>query len=197
MSRQVPEYSFTARYAPEAESPTTHELPEAIREITDIFASLGFHRARYPEVEWDWYAFEGLNMAENHPARDEWETFFVESLENKKYGRGVLTPHTSSGQLREMEKYSSVSILLDAWSAERAGGSGKAFCWEWAGEARKKRDFILSGGLNPMNVYQAVQRLKPVGVDVCSGVEQIPGKKDLWKMIDFVKEVKRADDSTR
>ncbi|MBU1208171.1 MAG: phosphoribosylanthranilate isomerase [Proteobacteria bacterium] len=103
----------------------------------------------------------------------------------------------SIDSLREMEKYSSVSILLDAWSAERAGGSGKAFCWEWAGEAWKKRDFILSGGLNPMNVYQAVQRLKPVGVDVCSGVEQIPGKKNLWKMIDFVKEVKRADGSTR
>ena len=103
----------------------------------------------------------------------------------------------SIDSLREMEKYSSVSILLDAWSAERAGGSGKAFCWEWAGETWEKRDFILSGGLNPMNVYQAVQRLKPVGVDVCSGVEQIAGKKDSGKMIDFVKEVRRADGSTR
>ncbi len=83
-----------------------HLVTEAIREITSIFTSLGFHRARYPEVEWDWYAFEGLNMAENHPARDEWETFFIEDLESEKYGKGVLTPHTSSGQLREMEKYS-------------------------------------------------------------------------------------------
>ncbi|MGB9637271.1 MAG: phenylalanine--tRNA ligase subunit alpha, partial [Microgenomates group bacterium] len=83
-----------------------HLVSEAIAEISAIFARLGFHRARYPEVEWDWYAFEGLNMAENHPARDEWETFFIDKLENKKYGRGILTPHTSSGQLREMEKYS-------------------------------------------------------------------------------------------
>ena len=82
-----------------------HLVTEAIREITSIFTGLGFHRARYPEAEWDWYAFEGLNMAENHPARDEWETFFIENLENKKLGKGVLTPHTSSGQLREMEKY--------------------------------------------------------------------------------------------
>lgn len=103
----------------------------------------------------------------------------------------------SIDSLRAMEKYSSVSILLDAWSAEMAGGSGKAFCWEWAEEARKKRGFILSGGLNSMNVYQAIKKLRPVGVDVCSGVEQIPGKKDLWKMIDFVKEVKRADGATR
>lgn len=82
-----------------------HLVTEAIREISTIFESLGFQRSRYPEVEWDWYAFEGLNMAENHPARDEWETFFIEDLENEKYGKGILTPHTSSGQLREMEKY--------------------------------------------------------------------------------------------
>jgi len=81
-----------------------HLVTEAIREITTIFASIGFRRVRYPEVEWDWYAFEGLNMAPNHPARDEWETFFIENLSNSKYGKGVLTPHTSSGQLREMEE---------------------------------------------------------------------------------------------
>jgi len=80
-----------------------HLVTEAIREISTIFSRLGFHRTRHPEVEWDWYAFEGLNMPKNHPARDEWETFFIENLENKKYGRAVLTPHTSSGQLREME----------------------------------------------------------------------------------------------
>lgn len=82
-----------------------HLITQAISEITAIFTSLGFHRARYPEVEWDWYAFEGLNMAANHPARDEWETFFIEKLVNEKYGKGILTPHTSSGQLREMEIY--------------------------------------------------------------------------------------------
>jgi len=80
-----------------------HLVTEAISEITSIFASLGFRRTRYPEVEWDWYAFEGLNMRKNHPARDEWETFFIENLENEKMGRGILTPHTSSGQIREME----------------------------------------------------------------------------------------------
>jgi len=90
-----------------------HLVSEAISEITAIFSQLGFHRARYPEVEWDWYAFEGLNMAENHPARDEWETFFIENLENEKYGKGILTPHTSSGQLREMEKYAPPLRMLN------------------------------------------------------------------------------------
>ena len=81
-----------------------HVITQAIGEITDIFEKIGFQRVRYPEVEWDWYAFEGLNMPPNHPARDEWETFFIKDLFNKKYGRGVLTPHTSSGQLRQMEQ---------------------------------------------------------------------------------------------
>src|SRR4030043_290095 len=103
----------------------------------------------------------------------------------------------SLDRLRDVEKYPSVAILLDTWSADRAGGTGKTFPWEWAKEAQGKRDIILSGGLNPANVYQAIQEVRPAGGDVCSGVEQIPGKKDLLKMIDFVKEVRRADASTR
>jgi len=90
-----------------------HLITEAITEISSIFASLGFHRARYPEVEWDWYSFEGLNMSENHPARDEWETFFIDGLTNEKYGKGILTPHTSSGQLREMERYTPPLRMLN------------------------------------------------------------------------------------
>ncbi|MFA5047679.1 MAG: phenylalanine--tRNA ligase subunit alpha [Patescibacteria group bacterium] len=82
-----------------------HLVTEAIREISSIFEKIGFQRERYPEVEWDYYAFEALNMPSDHPARDEWETFFIDRLPiNKKYGQRILTPHTSSGQVREMEK---------------------------------------------------------------------------------------------
>lgn len=82
-----------------------HLVTQTIEEITTIFARIGFRRVRYPEVEWDWYAFGGLNFPENHPARDEWETFFIANLYHGKLGRGLLTPHTSSGQLREMENH--------------------------------------------------------------------------------------------
>ena len=74
-----------------------HLITQAIREISVIFERIGFVRRRYPEIETDWYAFEGLNMPLDHPARDEWETFFITD-------KIVLTPHTSSGQLREMER---------------------------------------------------------------------------------------------
>jgi len=80
-----------------------HLISQTIQEITHVFEKIGFQRVRYPEAEWDWYAFEGLNMPKNHPARDEWETFFIDGLQNQKYGRGILTPHTSSGQIRQME----------------------------------------------------------------------------------------------
>jgi phenylalanyl-tRNA synthetase alpha chain len=79
-----------------------HLITEAIEKISEIFERIGFERMRYPEVEWDYFAFESLNMPKEHPARDEWETFFIEVPENPKYGKMVLTPHTSNGQVREM-----------------------------------------------------------------------------------------------
>ena len=81
-----------------------HLVTSAMEEITSIFDKIGFSRVRYPEVEFDWYAFGALNFPENHPARDDWETFFVDLPTDPKKGAILLTPHTSSGQIREMEK---------------------------------------------------------------------------------------------
>ena len=89
-----------------------HPLTETIEEISKIFGRIGFERARYPEVEWDYFAFEALNMPKGHPARDEWETFFVDTPENSTYGKMVLTPHTSSGQVREMLRVKSPLIRM-------------------------------------------------------------------------------------
>ena len=83
-----------------------HLTSQAIEEITGIFERIGFSRVRHPEIDWDWYAFESLNIPKGHPARDEWETFFVADgkkiAENEK-GKIVLTPHTSNAQVRQME----------------------------------------------------------------------------------------------
>lgn len=79
-----------------------HLVSYAIDEINSIFEKIGFIRMSYPEIEWEWFSFEGLNMPANHPARDDFETFFIDIQAHEKYGKMVLTPHTSSGQLREM-----------------------------------------------------------------------------------------------
>ncbi len=89
-----------------------HLVTQAIREITSVFSRIGFERLRYPEVEWDYFAFEALNMPKTHPARDEWETFFVDAPENSKYGKIVLTPHTSNGQVREMLRVKTPPIRM-------------------------------------------------------------------------------------
>ena len=79
-----------------------HLVTTAVEEITKIFGRLGFIRMSYPEVEWEYFSFEALNMPPNHPARDDFETFFIQNEPHKEYGKMVLTPHTSSGQIREM-----------------------------------------------------------------------------------------------
>lgn len=81
-----------------------HLITQAMEEITSIFDKIGFTRVRYPEVEWDYYAFTALNFPENHPARDDWETFFTTEQTDSEKGQVILTPHTSSGQVREMER---------------------------------------------------------------------------------------------
>lgn len=81
-----------------------HLVTQAIEEISQIFKKLGFVRLEYREVEWEYFSFEALNMPKGHPARDDFETFFIEASENAKYGKMVLTPHTSSGQIREMQR---------------------------------------------------------------------------------------------
>lgn len=91
---------------------TLHPVTHAIDEITRIFNSIGFTRVRYPEVDWDYYAFESLNMPASHPARDEWETFFIDTPAHQKFGKVVLTPHTSNGQVREMHRLEKPPIRM-------------------------------------------------------------------------------------
>jgi len=89
-----------------------HLVTQAIDEISSVFERIGFVRSRYPEVEWDWFAFGALNFSQWHPARDEWETFLIDTNPHKKNGPMVLTPHTSSGQIREMQRVGTPPIRM-------------------------------------------------------------------------------------
>ena len=86
------------RTAYPAELGTRHPLTIVKNEIVDIFARLGFSLAEGPEVEDDWHVFSSMNFAEDHPARDMQDTFFVESHPDI-----ILRTHTSSVQSRVME----------------------------------------------------------------------------------------------
>lgn len=98
LSQQAPVSSFDPSL-PGTGQPigTIHILNQVMREICDIFHGMGFEIARGPHVETDYYNFEALNFAPDHPARDEHDTFFVE-------GGRLLRTHTTPVQARELEK---------------------------------------------------------------------------------------------
>ena len=87
------------------------------------------------------------------------------------------------------------AILLDTYHKDKLGGSGKTFNWDLAIEAKKRFDLpiILAGGLTPDNVEEAIAKVRPYAVDVSSGVEAEPGRKDHAKLKAFVRAVRRAD----
>ncbi len=93
-----------------------------------------------------------------------------------------------SGDLRQMADYDVDAWLLDTYSPQASGGTGETFDWKLALKARKMgRPIILSGGLTPKNVADAIKVVEPYGVDVSSGVELSPGKKDTAKIKAFCK----------
>ena len=71
-----------------------------------------------------------------------------------------------------------VTILLDAHDPVRRGGTGRAIDWDGAAKVAAARRVVLAGGLTPENVVPAIERVRPFGIDVSSGVERSPGVKD-------------------
>ena len=95
--------------------------------------------------------------------------------------------------LKEIPKYQTDAYLLDAHSPEARGGTGEKFNWDLAVEAQKfGKPIFLAGGLTPENVADAVRKVRPFGVDVSSGVEGSPGKKDHAKVRAFIAAARAA-----
>ena len=95
--------------------------------------------------------------------------------------------------LKTLANYHTDAFLLDAYSDARMGGTGEKFNWVLAGEAQKfGKPIFLAGGLTPENVADAVRQVRPFAVDVSSGVEAAPGKKDAAKVRAFIAAVRMA-----
>jgi len=103
--------------------------------------------------------------------------------------------------LSEAKKFpSSIGILFDAFDQAALGGTGRSFDWAFLKKDRqvqhiKKLNIILAGGLNPENVIEAISEVAPFAVDVSSGVETSPGKKNKLAMERFISAVQSADRS--
>jgi len=95
--------------------------------------------------------------------------------------------------LKSFPAYQTDAWLLDAYTPDARGGTGATFNWDLAVEAQKLgRPIFLAGGLTPENVGAAVRRVRPFAVDVSSGVESAPGKKDAAKVRAFIAAARQA-----
>lgn len=99
-----------------------------------------------------------------------------------------------AASLQALLGYHTDAWLLDAYAPDKPGGTGETFNWDLAREARDwGRPIFLAGGLTPENVAEAVRRARPYGVDVSSGVEAAPGRKDHAKVRAFIRAAKMVE----
>lgn len=89
-----------------------------------------------------------------------------------------------------IKKFNVNAFLLDSFDANNYGGTGLTFDWKLAKKSKQFGRIIIAGGLTPANVKEAVNKVKPYGVDVCSGVEKTPGVKSKKKVKEFILKAK-------
>ena len=95
--------------------------------------------------------------------------------------------------LGEVDSFPARAILFDTYSDKDYGGTGNTFDWNILKKLKTEKKTILSGGLNPDNVGEAIKTVRPYAVDVSSGVEKSPGIKDHKKIQRFIEAVKNAE----
>lgn len=130
--------------------------------------------------------------------------------ESAAYCEQLGRPVLKAIRLRDMGSFLSLAeykgragvrgFVVDTYSGAAYGGTGQTADWSLAAEAAKTAPILLAGGLTPENVGEAIIKVRPYGVDVSSGVETSPGKKDHAKVRAFIQAVKlvsqKADGST-
>ena len=158
-----------------------------IAQLPPFVLPVGVFVNQDPETIRNIYHECGLAFAQLH---GEETPAFCESL-----GRPVLRALRlrDRGSLLALAEYKGRmgvrGFVVDAFSAEAYGGTGQTVDWSLAREVAKAAPILLAGGLTPGNVQEAIRQVQPYGVDVSSGVEERPGKKDHEKIRAFTRGV--------
>ncbi len=177
------------------ESPR-YVTPDKAREIVDALPigtqTIGIFVNEPIEDLLEIASYVGLDGIQLHGDED---PQFVRSLRRETKLR-IIKVARSESELRisNLLEFDSDAILIDGWSAEDYGGSGTRSDWNIARDICEYMPtyIYLAGGLTPANVAEAVRIVKPYAVDVASGVESSPGKKDPEKVAAFIKAAKEA-----
>ena len=101
--------------------------------------------------------------------------------------------HWADEEIKKLEDYCVKAILVDAHDPGHYGGTGKNSDWALALKVKKIHPLILAGGLNRENIKKAIETVGPHGVDINSGVEASPGKKDPYKIREIVEIIRETD----
>ena len=120
---------------------------------------------------------------------------FCRRLADAEIPFAKAVPVTGSQSLAGLPDYFTDTMILDSTARGTFGGTGKPFPWKFAPEFVRHHpriSVILAGGLNPENVAEAVRVVRPRGVDVTTGVEALPGKKDANLVKAFIEAVRQA-----
>jgi phosphoribosylanthranilate isomerase len=118
---------------------------------------------------------------------------FCSRLAERGIRFGKALPVTSEDSLRGIPSFATNTVVLDSSHAGEFGGTGRTFDWDIARrfiEANSALRIVLAGGLTPENVAIAVSSVRPFAVDVTSGVESAPGRKDRGLMRAFIEAVR-------
>jgi phosphoribosylanthranilate isomerase len=168
-------------YEPSPRYVSTHAAAEIIRELPPFVAKVGVFVDAGQETIERTIEVCGLDTLQLHGEEppEFCERFGIKTIKAFRV-RGRET-------IEQAKRYRHAAWLLDSYVSGQLGGTGAIFNWEVAREATKfSRMVILAGGLTPENVATAVQQVRPYAVDVSSGVESAPGKKDQPKMRSFI-----------
>lgn len=168
----------------------TSAVKAIIRELPPFVLPIGVFVNEEPNVVRDVMDSCGLALAQLHG--DE-TAAYCETLGRPVLKAIRLRDRGSFLALAEFQGRAGVrGFLVDAFSPDAYGGTGQLADWSLAAEAAAVARILLAGGLTPENVAQAVGQVRPYGVDVSSGVEARPGKKDHAKVRAFVQAVRLA-----
>ncbi|MBI5524239.1 MAG: phosphoribosylanthranilate isomerase [Desulfarculus sp.] len=168
--------------APSPRRVTPDQARAIIRRLPPLVATVGVFVDEPVREVARLKAWCGLDWAQLHGQETPEEVEALSPRIIKALAVGRLAP--------DPQAYPEALLLLDTALAGRTGGTGQAFDWGLAVDLARQRPIILAGGLHPGNVAQAISTVKPFAVDVSSGVEREPGRKDHAKIRSFVARAK-------
>lgn len=172
-------------FAPSPRQVAVDHARDIVRRLPPEVLTVGVFRDELPQRVIEMCHRAGLRAAQLHGQESPEDTAMVRAA----VGLVIKAFPAGSAVLERASDWRADAVMVDS----PAPGSGEVFDWSLAEGAPVGRRFILAGGLTPDNVADAIERVRPWGVDVSSGVEARPGHKDPIKVRDFVKRAKNAE----